>query len=249
MPTRELTPEGFSKTKGREFIDRKLGPKTLRYWREQWSLSGNKHMELAGLNERWDHRSLAVQREDALARGDIEAAGTFDRLPGVHLGAASTALERDGITTYWGDQLRAILAQNALRKLSREKKQVEESLAELDRRLRELRKEQEAEVESAVCTENADDPRWTEFEATFMRNTQELGLSFGEMARALPAFKTRFPAYMDAAAKQGWTPESLAQEFAKKMLEEDRKRMHAEALRDDPLPEPEQDRDFDTLSP
>lgn len=40
MPTRELTPDGFSKIKGREFVDRKLGPKTLRYWREQWAQTG-----------------------------------------------------------------------------------------------------------------------------------------------------------------------------------------------------------------
>lgn len=100
MPTRELSPKGFSKIKGREFIDRKLGPKTLRYWREQWALIGNTHMERAGLDERWDHRTLSVQREDALERGDIAAAEELDRLPGVHIGAAATALERQGIDTY-----------------------------------------------------------------------------------------------------------------------------------------------------
>lgn len=96
-------------------------------------------MELAGLDERWDHRTLSVQREVALERGDTAAAEEPDRQPGVHIGAAATALERQGIDTYWGNLNRAILARNAEHRLGRERKRVEESLADLERRLAELR--------------------------------------------------------------------------------------------------------------
>lgn len=250
MTTRALTGDGLSKAKAREFTDHTLGPQTLRYWRERWAIIGNKHLERADLDERWDHRTLKAQHDEALERGDLARAAELDRAPGVHLGPMSTALERKGVNTWLGDRLRAILAENALRQLDREMKETKASIAALELRLRELHDEQEAEDAAEVCTEDGDDLRWAVFEDTFMRRAQELDLSFGEMTRALPAFKAQqFPAYMDAAEKQGWTPETLAREFAQRMLEEDRQRMHEQARRDDPLPESELDRDFDAPSP
>lgn len=214
MPTRELTPKGFSKIKGREFIDRKLGPKTLRYWREQWALIGNTHMERAGLDERWDHRTLSVQREDALERGDMAAAEELDRLPGVHIGAAATALERQGIDTYWGNLNRIILAQNAERRLGHERKRIEESMAALECRLAELRAAQEADATQPEPSD--DDPRWAAFERTFMHAVQfEHGLSLIGLTAPMDALKARFSAYMDTAEEQGMTPEEFAQAYAK----------------------------------
>lgn len=231
MPTRELTPEGFSKIKGREFIDRKLGPKTLRYWREQWALIGNTHMERAGLDERWDHRTLSVQREDALERGDTATAEELDRLPGVHIGAASTALERRGINTFWGNLNRAIFAQNAERRLGHERKRVEDSLADLERRLNELRAAQEADAAQSECS--SDDPRWTVFERAFMHAAQfEYDLSLIELTAPLTGLKAQFSAYMDTAAEQGMTAEMFAQACAKTMAAQDRQNMQERAAKD-----------------
>lgn len=240
MPTRELTPKGFSKIKGREFIDRKLGPKTLRYWREQWALIGNTHMERAGLDERWDHRTLSVQREDALERGDMAAAEELDRLPGVHIGAAATALERQGIDTYWGNLNRIILAQNAERRLGHERKRIEESMAALECRLAELRAAQEADATQPEPSD--DDPRWAAFERTFMHAVQfEHGLSLIGLTAPMDALKARFSAYMDTAEEQGMTPEEFAQAYAKGLAEQDRRGMQEQAARDaDPKP-PQED--------
>ena len=245
MPTRELTPEGFSKTKGRDFVDRKLGPKTLRYWREQWALIGNKHMEQAGLEERWDHRTLSLQRKDALERGDIAAAEELDRQPGVHLGAAATALERQGIDTYWGNLNRAILAQNAKQRLGRERKRVEESLADLERRLNEMRAAQEADAAQSECC--SDDPRWAVFERAFLHAAQfEHDLSLIELTAPLAGLKAQFSAYMDAAIEQGMTPHIFAQACAKTMAEQDRRAMQEQAARD-AEPKLPQENSFDTL--
>jgi hypothetical protein len=248
MPTRELTPKGFSKIKGREFIDRKLGPKTLRYWREQWALIGNTHMERAGLDERWDHRTLSVQREDALERGDIAAAEELDRLPGVHIGAAATALERQGIDTYWGNLNRIILAQNAERRLGHERKRIEESMAALERRLAELRSAQEADATQPEPSD--DDPRWAAFERTFMHAVQfEHGLSLIGLTAPMDALKARFSAYMDTAEEQGMTPEEFAQAYAKGLAEQDRRGMQEQAARDaDPKP-PQEDSPVATPAP
>ncbi|MNP20049.1 Mobilization protein A [compost metagenome] len=248
MPTRELTPEGFSKIKGREFIDRKLGPKTLRYWREQWALIGNEHIERAGLDERWDHRTLSVQREDALERGDIAAAEELDRLPGVHIGAAATALERQGIDTYWGNLNRIILAQNAERRLGHERKRIEESMAALERRLAELRAAQEADATQPEPSD--DDPRWAAFERTFMHAVQfEHGLSLIGLTAPMDALKARFSAYMDTAEEQGMTPEEFAQAYAKGLAEQDRRVMQEQAARDaDPKP-PQEDSPVATPAP
>lgn len=240
MPPRALTPDGFSKVKGRDFTDRKLGPKTLRYWREQWALIGNKHMKRAGLDERWDHRTLSVQREDALERGDVIAADELDRLPGVHLGAAATALERQGIDTYWGDVNRIILAQNAERRLGHERKRIEESMAALERRLAELRAAQEADATQPEPSD--DDPRWAAFERTFMRAVQfEHGLSLIGLTAPMDALKARFSAYMDTAEEQGMTPEEFAHAYAKGLAEQDRRAMQKQAAVDAHPKPPQED--------
>ena len=243
MATRELTSDGFSKIKGREFIDRKLGPKTLRYWREQWALIGNKHMELAGLDERWDHRTLSVQREDALERGDTAAAEELDRQPGVHIGAAATALERQGIDTYWGNLNRVILARNAEHRLGRERKRVEESLADLERRLAELRAAQEADAAQPECSN--DDPRWAVFERAFMQAAQfDYGLSLTELTAPLAGLKAQFVAYMDTAEDQGMTPDKFAHACANGMAAQDRRNMQEKAAKDaDPKSQQEDDPD------
>ncbi len=240
MPTRELTPDGFSKIKGRDFTDRKLGPKTLLYWREQWALIGNKHMERAGLDERWDQRTLSVQREDALERGDTAAAEELDRLPGVHIGATATALERQGTDTYWGNMNRIIFAQNAERRLGYERKRVEDSMADLERRLTELRAAQETDVAQPKCHD--DDPRWTVFERAFMHAAQfEYSLSLTELTTPLAGLKTQFAAHMDTAEGQGMTPTMFAQACAQGMAAQDRQSMQERAAKDVDTKSPPED--------
>lgn len=48
----------------------------------------NDGLARAGRTERVDHRTLAAQRDDALARGDFAAAEKLNRVPGVHKGPA-----------------------------------------------------------------------------------------------------------------------------------------------------------------
>lgn len=62
--------------------------------REVWATLQNRALERAGQDARVDHRSLEVQREEALARGDALAAAELDRDPEIPLGPAANAMER-----------------------------------------------------------------------------------------------------------------------------------------------------------
>lgn len=79
------------------------GKQALLDVRAEWELKVNHALERAGHEQRVDHRSF----ED---RG-------IDREPQIHLGHTVTALERSGIQTERGDELRAILERNAEREL------------------------------------------------------------------------------------------------------------------------------------
>jgi hypothetical protein len=69
--------------------------------RESWERIGNRHLERHGFEPSLDHRSLEAQG--------------IERVPSVHLGRATTALERDGIQTERGDLNREIAAENSQR--------------------------------------------------------------------------------------------------------------------------------------
>ena len=107
---RAVGPDGFG-AKARQWDKREL----VTSLRQEWAAACNRSLEMAGREVRVDHRSLAARLEEALARGDFEAAATLDRLPGVHLGPAAHAMEREGIRTDIGDELRAITEENAAR--------------------------------------------------------------------------------------------------------------------------------------
>ncbi len=85
LTDRPITPDGFAKTKDRRYQDKGL----VDEFRAGWTLTHNQHMERLGLPHRIDHRTLAAQREDALARGDEENAILLARLPQIHLGKAA----------------------------------------------------------------------------------------------------------------------------------------------------------------
>lgn len=237
MTTRRLTPNGFSKDKAREFSDRVEGPKTLCFWREQWARIGNKHLEKAGLEERWDHRTLEAQKKDALARGDTAKAEAFDRLPGVHLGAVATALERDGLPTFVGDLNRSIVAENASRKLARARMYAEESLQELERQLLELLNVQETDEIAKSTGQGKNDPRWEEFRSELLHVGQfQFGLGFTEVASALREAEGRFSELADALNHQGKGVGELArliaEQLAKYAQEEFQQQIERDAISD-----------------
>lgn len=84
--TRAINEHGeFASKKYRDF-SRDNGTQTVCDWREDFADLCNKHLELAGFDERVDHRSYADQNKDYLE-------------PTVHEGPAVTAMRRKGIDT------------------------------------------------------------------------------------------------------------------------------------------------------
>ena len=90
LTMRRLDGESFATTKEREWNDKDL----LKQWRSAWARETNRALERGGHDERVDHRTLRAQRQDALARGDTQAAAKLDREPQVHLGKALHMEER-----------------------------------------------------------------------------------------------------------------------------------------------------------
>lgn len=135
LTMRELTGDGFG-NKNRDWN----GKDVLEGWRERWEAHANRALERAGRDERIDHRSFAD-------RG-------VDREPQPKLGPVAAKLERQGIVTERGDELRAVEARNTERAelevrrdgLSRQIEAVREALAAL----RERAEETAARAGSAV---------------------------------------------------------------------------------------------------
>ena len=89
LTTRSISPEGFGQK------DRSWNKKEqLASWREDWAASANRALERRGHADRIDHRTLAVQRDEALARGDNARAETLDRDPEIHLGRSAWMMAR-----------------------------------------------------------------------------------------------------------------------------------------------------------
>ena len=98
--TRQLEPEGFT-AKMRVLDSAKTGGVEIEQMRGVWAELQNRALkraeQVAGLApgelERVDHRSLEVQREAAVGRGDALFAEVLDRAPKVKLGLAANAIE------------------------------------------------------------------------------------------------------------------------------------------------------------
>jgi hypothetical protein len=88
----------------------------LQTWREAWAGHVNAALERGRISEAVDHRTLAAQRQEAVARGDWDKVAALDREPEPKLGRAAAALERNGQRTERGDLLREVHARNALRR-------------------------------------------------------------------------------------------------------------------------------------
>ncbi|MFB9223862.1 MobQ family relaxase [Paracoccus cavernae] len=91
--TRVMGPEGLG-AKTRILDAAKTGGVEIEAMRAVWAGLQNRALELAGAQERVDHRSLEAQRAAALERGDDLAAEVLDRAPEVKLGPAVNAMER-----------------------------------------------------------------------------------------------------------------------------------------------------------
>jgi hypothetical protein len=91
--TRVLSAEGLT-DKTRILDAASTGGPEIEAMRGVWAELQNHALELAGQEERVDHRSLEVQREEALSLGDTLKAEELDREPELKLGPAANAIER-----------------------------------------------------------------------------------------------------------------------------------------------------------
>jgi hypothetical protein len=91
--TRKLEAEGFT-AKTRILDSAKTGGVEIEQMRGLWAELQNRALERAGEVERVDHRSLEMQRETALDRGDDLSAEELDRDPELKLGPAANSMER-----------------------------------------------------------------------------------------------------------------------------------------------------------
>ncbi len=91
--TRVLSAEGLT-DKTRVLDAASTGGPEIEAMRGYWAELQNHALELAGQEERVDHRSLEVQREEALSLGDVLKAEELDREPELKLGPAANAIER-----------------------------------------------------------------------------------------------------------------------------------------------------------
>ena len=99
--TRVLTADGFT-DKTRVLDAARTGGAEIEAMRGVWAELQNRALERAeqgaglapGELDRVDHRSLEVQREAAVGRGDALSAEALDRAPEIKLGPAANAIER-----------------------------------------------------------------------------------------------------------------------------------------------------------
>ncbi len=91
--TRELTAEGLT-DKTRQLDAKQTRGAEVTHMRERWAELQNRALERVGHEERVDHRSLAVQREEARSLGRELEADNLDRAPEVKLGPVVSAIER-----------------------------------------------------------------------------------------------------------------------------------------------------------
>ncbi|WP_127172117.1 MobA/MobL family protein [Xanthomonas euvesicatoria] len=105
--TRRIGPDGLT-DKTRELDGGPSGRAEVEWVRELVASTINAHLEKAALEIRVDHRSLAAQADDALARGDLAAAAVLSREPTQHVGKNGTALARRGQPSERSDANRRI---------------------------------------------------------------------------------------------------------------------------------------------
>ena len=91
--TRLVTHEGLT-DKTRALDVKATGGPEIALMRERWAEMQNRALERVHVAERVDHRSLAVQREEARSLGHEAQADNLDRAPEVKLGPVVSGIER-----------------------------------------------------------------------------------------------------------------------------------------------------------
>lgn len=121
--TRKVTAGAFSEKCEIELSDAKrlslgLAPARIEVEavRQMWAQEVNRQLTTVRRPERVDHRSLAVQREEAIQKGESEKVAELDRAPQVKLGWRVIQMERRGVASDRGNQLRQVQAENVQRK-------------------------------------------------------------------------------------------------------------------------------------
>ncbi|RFB90343.1 hypothetical protein B5K11_20020 [Rhizobium leguminosarum bv. trifolii] len=92
LTLRRATPDGLDPVKTREWNSRQL----LGVWRAEWAVACNAALERAGKRVRIDHRTLVVQRDEALRQRDMAKAAALDRQPEIHVGPKARQVGRRG---------------------------------------------------------------------------------------------------------------------------------------------------------
>ena len=90
LTLRQGTPQGLREIKTREWNSREL----LKHWRLVWADYANRALAEAGVQTRIDARTLADQREHALAEGDEAQARSLAREPEIHMGPNAVEMAR-----------------------------------------------------------------------------------------------------------------------------------------------------------
>ena len=117
-------PERGGAKKSRTMMDKHWIAET----REVWGREANRALERAGQEDRVDHRSLAAQRDESLARGDLERAAELSREPTVHRGPQ----KRQADSTV---HQRAAAAEQSNRELVRERREINERIGRAEREI------------------------------------------------------------------------------------------------------------------
>ena len=117
-------PERGGAKKSRTMMDKHWIAQT----RPVWEQEVNRALQRAGQQDRVDHRSLAAQRDEALARGDLERAAELSREPTVHRGPQT----RQADSTV---KQRAAAVVEANRELERERREIAERIGRAEREI------------------------------------------------------------------------------------------------------------------
>lgn len=90
LTLRRATAKGLDPVKTREWNSKEL----LNVWRAEWAIACNLALERAGQRVKVDHRTLAAQRSEALARHDKARAMELNRTPEIHVGPKARQIVR-----------------------------------------------------------------------------------------------------------------------------------------------------------
>ncbi len=91
--TRRMEAQGLT-DKTKVLDSKQMGGAEIVYMRERWAALQNQALERHGHEERVDHRSLAMQREEARSLGREAQADNLDRAPEIKLGPVVSGIER-----------------------------------------------------------------------------------------------------------------------------------------------------------